>query len=175
MIAVVSDSHVPNRAPEIPPRVLETIEEADKVVHAGDFASEETFNELDSMFELVAVRGNCDFFELPISETFEVGNTRIGVYHGSGINPRGDHDTLVDIAKNKLEVDILIHGHTHRQEAVKVDGVLLLNPGSCTGVGGGSSRRGSPKMMKLEVEEEIVVELLSFGDEKSRDTKRFTL
>ncbi|MFB6145309.1 MAG: YfcE family phosphodiesterase [Candidatus Nanohaloarchaea archaeon] len=151
MIALVSDSHVPNRAPEIPPEITERLNNAEKVVHAGDFASEETYQELDSGYSLTAVKGNCDFFDLPVSRTFEVSGIKFGVYHGTGISPRGDHETLVDIAKNKLEVDVLIHGHTHQEEAVEVEGIVLLNPGSCTGVGGGSARRSDATMMEIDV------------------------
>lgn len=170
MIIIVSDSHVPNRAPEIPAGVVESMEEADRVVHAGDFDSEETFSQLDEQFEdMIAVKGNCDFFDLPNSETFEEGELRIGVYHGTGITPRGDHDTLLDIARNKLEVDVLIHGHTHQQEVFQDGTTLLVNPGSCTGVGGGSSRRGNPKMIEMGVERNNVrVRKVEFeeGEEK---------
>lgn len=168
MIALISDSHVPNRAPEIPKEIIEKVEEADLVVHCGDFATEKVYQELKQFNEnLVAVKGNCDFFDLPNSEIFEMKETKFGVYHGTGINPRGDHDTLVDIAQNKLEVDVLIHGHTHQEEIVKKDGTILLNPGSCTGVGGGSSRASNPTMIELEVDKnEIRVELLELKENK---------
>lgn len=152
MITLVSDSHVPNRSPEIPKKIIEKIEEAEKVVHCGDFAAEEVYRELKEFNEnLIAVKGNCDFFDLPNSETFEREALSFGVYHGTGITPRGDHETLLDIARNKLEVDILIHGHTHQEEIFEKDGTLLLNPGSCTGVGGGSARPSDPTMIEIEI------------------------
>ncbi|MFQ3275384.1 MAG: putative phosphoesterase [Candidatus Nanohaloarchaea archaeon] len=167
MIAVISDSHVPNRAPEIPKAILDKVQEADKVVHCGDFASEEVYGELKKFNEdLVAVKGNCDFFELPNSETFSEEGVRFGVYHGTGITPRGDRETLLDIAENKLEVDVLLHGHTHQEEIHAEGGTLLLNPGSCTGVGGGSARQSNPTMMILEFDEGLEVKLLELADGK---------
>lgn len=173
MIAVVSDSHIPSRAKEIPGDFLDILKEADTVVHCGDFASEEFFEsdfnqEYDDFY---AVKGNCDFFDLPASETFERDGVKFGVYHGTGIVPRGDHETLVDIAENKLNIDVLLHGHTHKQEAVQVGGTVLLNPGSCTGVGGGSAREGKPRMLTFELEDWLEVKLYTLGEEP--ETKEF--
>lgn len=166
MIAVISDSHVPDRSPGIPEEFHEVLEKADEVVHCGDFETEELYQELDREYGLLAaVKGNCDFFDLPQSQTFEFGDLDVGVYHGTGINPRGHKPTLADIAENKLEVDVLLSGHTHHQRAVRHEGSILLNPGSCTGVGGGSARAGNPRMMTLEIEDETLeVEMLTLKD-----------
>lgn len=154
MITVISDSHVPARSPGIPAEILERVEKADLSVHCGDFETREVYEELEQRSdEFVAVKGNCDRFSLQNSETFEWRGLKFGVYHGTGIAPRGDHDTLLDIAENKLEVDVLLHGHTHQDDIFHRDGTVLLNPGSCTGVGGGASSFSNPTMMELEVEE----------------------
>lgn len=167
MIAVVSDSHVPNRAPEIPKKIIEKIEEADKTIHCGDFATQQVYSEMQEFAnELIAVKGNCDFFDLSNSETFEQEDLEIGVYHGTGITPRGDHETLRDIAENKLDVDILFHGHTHQEEIYEEEGTLLLNPGSCTGVGGGSARPSNPTMMLVEFrDKKLEVTVLEVEDD----------
>ena len=167
MIALISDSHVPNRSPGIPEQFTGLVEKADLTVHCGDFETKQVYERLDNKAgNLVAVKGNCDRFELPNSETFEEIGLSFGVYHGTGISPRGDHDTLVKIAEEDLDVDVLLHGHTHQQEAVEKDGKILLNPGSCTGVGGGSSTRKSPRMMLLKFENGLNVELLKLVDKE---------
>jgi putative phosphoesterase len=176
MIAVVSDSHVPDRSPEIPEEFHEVMERADKVVHCGDFETRDVYEELDQKHDLIAVKGNCDFFELPQSQKFDYNDLKFGVYHGTGITPRGHRPTLADIAENKLEVDVLLNGHTHQQEAVEHEGSILLNPGSCTGVGGGSARRGNPEMMVFRVEEKLEVEMLTLEDgEILREEKEFEI
>lgn len=165
MIAVISDSHVPNRSPEIPEEFYVILDEADRVVHCGDFEEPEVYERLDESYDLTAVKGNCDFFDLPNSETFTHNDLKFGVYHGTGITPRGHRPTLADIASNKLEVDVLLNGHTHQQEAVVHDDAILLNPGSCTGVGGGSARRGHPQMMTIQVEDDVLkVEMMTLED-----------
>ncbi len=177
MIAVISDSHVPGRAPEIPEELLSVCDEADMVVHCGDFETEEVYGELEDRFEeFVAVRGNCDRVELPKYEDFEHEGVSFGVNHGTGITPRGDNPTLANIA-DQMDVKVLLNGHTHQQDAVEHNGKILLNPGSCTGVGGGSSTPGSPKMMKIEVEDNVLkAELLELEDgELRKETERFDL
>jgi putative phosphoesterase len=163
MIAVVSDSHVPGRAEKIPEEFREKMKEADLIVHAGDFAEKEVYNGIDEYGDLIAVKGNCDFFELPNSETFTRNSVDYGVYHGTGITPRGDHKTLEKIGSEDLEAEILITGHTHKEEITELEKCIILNPGSCTGVGGGTSRESKPTMIQIEEENsegEIKVELL---------------
>lgn len=159
MIAVVSDSHVPTRAEEIPKPIREEMKKADLIVHAGDFAEKAVYNGIEEYGELIAVKGNCDFFELPNSEKFERNGVKFGLYHGTGIKPRGDHETLQKIARDDLEVEVLITGHTHQEEISELDECTILNPGSCTGVSGGSNRESNPTMIKIEDKTAKILEL----------------
>lgn len=160
-IAVVSDSHIPQREDEIPEEFWEFIENSDVTVHAGDFTAKETYNALEEYSdEFYAVKGNCDFFqdpELPQSEKFEIKGHKIGVYHGTGIQPRGHKPTLQKIAKKDLEVDILIHGHTHIQDVEKTEDLLLINPGSSTGAGGGTANPSNPQMITLQINNQNLI------------------
>ena len=168
MITAVSDSHIPTRAEKIPEDFREKMKESDLIVHSGDFAERPVYNSIDEYGELVAVKGNCDFFDLPNSETFERNGVKFGVYHGTGITPRGDHDTLQKIATEDLEVDILITGHTHKEEITELEDCVILNPGSCTGVGGGSARESNPTMLEVnsgKSEGSFEVKLLEKEDE----------
>lgn len=171
MIAVLSDSHIPARAEEIPEEFIEKVKQADLTVHCGDFEAEEVYRELEQYGELIGVKGNIDRFEVQNSATFERNNVEFGVYHGTGINPRGHHPTLVNIAE-KLNSKVLLHGHTHHQEAVKKDGKLLLNPGSCTGVGGGSSKAGNPKMMVLQVDRKLKAKLIELENGRLKEKEK---
>ncbi|QGA80541.1 YfcE family phosphodiesterase [Candidatus Nanohalobium constans] len=165
MIAVVSDSHVPTRAEKIPEPVREKMKGSDLIIHSGDFAEQEVYNGIEEYGELIAVKGNCDFFDLPNSKAFERDGVKFGAYHGTGINPRGDHDTLQKIAVEDLEVDILITGHTHHEELTELENCIILNPGSCTGVGGGSSRETNPTMIEID-EEDMKAKLLELEDDE---------
>jgi putative phosphoesterase len=164
MIAVISDSHIPNRAEEIPEEFHQKLEKADLAVHCGDFETEEKYQELKEKYDIIGVKGNCDFFDIEVSEKFEKNGIEFGVYHGAGINPRGHHPTLAKTA-DTLNVKILFHGHTHQQEIAEHNGKILLNPGSCTGVGGGSSSEKNPSMMTVEVSESGHLEVKIFKKE----------
>ncbi len=171
MIAVVSDSHIPSRAEEIPEKFWDKIEEADITVHAGDYDREETFNALETYAnEFYGVEGNCDFFEadeLEQSHTFQHEDFSFGVYHGTGITPRAHTPTLLKIAEEDLDAEILFHGHSHQQDIELAEGKLLLNPGSCTGAGGGTANPSKPTMMTLKVtEESIEVKILELDEEE---------
>lgn len=165
MIAVVSDSHVPNRAEKIPEEFRERMREADLTVHAGDFVEKPVKNGIEEYGELIAVKGNCDFFDLPNSEEFERNGAEFGVYHGTGIAPRGDHETLEKIAADDMEVDVLITGHTHEKEITELDRCVILNPGSCTGVSGGIARPSDPTMMEIHSQEKGEFEVKVVKDE----------
>lgn len=175
MIAVISDSHIPKRAKEIPEEFYDIMDEAEKVVHCGDFETEEFYRELDqSHDDFTAVKGNNDFFEIPVSETFSERGASFGVYHGSGINPRGHPATLAKTAE-RLDSKILFHGHTHVQSVQEKRGKILLNPGSCTGLARDGT--GIPKMMTVEIDDgEIFVELLSLKDgDIQREIEKFEI
>jgi len=57
---------------------------------------------------------------------------RIGVVHGHQILPWGNHSSL-SMMRRRLDVDVLISGHTHKNEVVEHDGHYHINPGSITG------------------------------------------
>ncbi|MFW5929490.1 MAG: metallophosphoesterase [Halobacteriota archaeon] len=110
---------------------------ADVVVHAGDFVSRGALEHLRTMSdELHAVRGNADVpaveAELPARRRLEVGGVSLGVVHGHLRNG----DSLVYLGL-ELDVDLLVHGHTHRPRYREGD-VDVLSPGSPT------RPRGSP-------------------------------
>lgn len=154
---ILSDTHIPKRSPKIPKEFTELIKDSDITVHAGDFETKEIYKQIKELSNnFYGVKGNCDRFELPQSQKFKVKENKIGLYHGSGINPRGHKPTLQKIAVRDLDVDILIHGHTHNQETVKFEDKIFLNPGSATGVGGGSSRAGNPKAMIAQFSKAIL-------------------
>jgi predicted phosphodiesterase len=52
--------------------------------------------------------------------------------HGHQIVPWGDAHSLA-MFQRQLDVDILITGHTHRNEVNEYEGKWFINPGSITG------------------------------------------
>lgn len=178
MIAVISDSHIPKRAEDMPEKFYEVLKKADTILHCGDIVSEDFKEKIEGYGDFYAVKGNCDMLDLEPSEKFEEKGLRFGAYHGTGITPRGHHPTLVNTAET-LSVDVLFHGHSHQEEAVRKEDRVLINPGSCTGVGGGTARPGNPTMAKVFTEEGggLRVQIIEKTDEdlEVKEEKSFQL
>lgn len=70
-----------------------------------------------------------DFFTFQFPETavLQVGQFRIGVIHGHQILPWNSQDAL-SRWRRKLNVDILISGHTHKNQVHNQDGYYHINP-----------------------------------------------
>jgi putative phosphoesterase len=133
-IVVISDTHIPHRAKDLPAKLWEEIEKADLVIHAGDYTSFDFYTELTSVAEVRGVYGNMDEYRLteilPEKEILEVEGKRIGIFHGFGA-PLG----LEKRVRKKFEndkVDIIIYGHSHRAVLKEEDNLLIINPGSPT-------------------------------------------
>jgi hypothetical protein len=134
-IAIVSDTHIPSRATEIPDWVREQIASADHVVHAGDFDSEPAYESVsDLAADLTAVSGNMDpvSLGLPDVATLSVDGVDFVVTHGSG-PIQGYEERVAAIVEDENPDAIGIAGHTHQVMNKEVDGVRILNPGSATG------------------------------------------
>lgn len=136
-LALVSDSHVPERAAAIPQAFVDRIEAADHVVHAGDFTSPEALAEVRELADgLTAVYGNMDGrdLDLPAVATLEAGGATFVVTHGSGPT-EGYEERVAGVVREEAGQDAIgVSGHTHEVLDGEVDGIRLLNPGSVTGV-----------------------------------------
>jgi len=133
-IVVLSDTHIPHRAQDLPDRIWKEIDRADIVVHGGDFTSYEFLTELKAVKELKAVYGNMDEYrvasELPEKLVFEVEGVRIGVMHGFGA-PLGLESRIKERFSGD-NIDVLIYGHSHRAVWKKENDLYILNPGTPT-------------------------------------------
>lgn len=144
-VAIVSDTHVPDREQEIPEPFRDRIRNADHVIHAGDFTTEETLSEVRTLAaDLTAVHGNMDLDDigLPTVASVEVEGITFVVTHGDVVfgtdefvRSREDWlDTIADAAREHGDDPVVgIGGHSHRLEDEVHEGIRLLNPGSVTG------------------------------------------
>lgn len=136
-LAIVSDTHIPTRAAEIPEWVAEEMRAADAVIHAGDFTSQTTYERVLDLADgnLTAVAGNMDDrgLGLPETDTLELADHEFVVTHGTG-SPEGYEDRVREIATRAATTEdpIAVAGHTH-SVLDDDDGIRLLNPGSATG------------------------------------------
>lgn len=145
-ILLIGDTHIPSRADRLPPKIESHIlnEKYSLVLCTGDLVTRDVLQLLKCIGEVKVVRGNMDYLPFPKVEVLSLGSVKVGLIHGHQVYPRGNTNKLVRIAF-RLGVNVLVSGHTHVPLIKKVvtpsRDVLLLNPGSATGVwsGGGGS------------------------------------
>lgn len=152
-IAVVSDTHVPSRADEIPAWVEDRIRNADHTIHAGDFDSEAAYRTVEDLAagNLTAVQGNTDPSSLGLPEvtTLDVTETTFVVTHGTG-STNGYRERVAEIVRREADDHAVgVSGHTHEVLNEDFDGVHLLNPGSATG----ARPAETPSMMTVRSED----------------------
>lgn len=129
MITVISDTHGQNTH-RLSNQALTAVQEAELVVHAGDFTTESVLTAFETeSTRLVGVAGNSDTLSvqqrLPATRTVEHGGLRIAVVHGH------DHsETSRSLFARQQRADLLVVGHSHTPMVRFPGEYTLLNPGS---------------------------------------------
>lgn len=130
-ILVISDTHA-GHIDQLEPGVLQAIDEADILVHCGDYTQKTLLDGLRARARrFVGVYGNVDPHdirsELEARKVLDVDGKKIGIAHPHwGGPPFGIEVRLLAEFKG---VDAILFGHTHDAEKKMMDGVLVLNPG----------------------------------------------
>lgn len=133
-LLVIADTHVPARAKRLPEAMLRAVDDADLVVHAGDWVDVATLDLLESRARrLVGVYGNNDGpalrERLPEIARLRIEEVEVAVVHETG--PKQRREERMDAAVPG--VDLLVFGHSHIPwDTVAPSGMRLLNPGSPT-------------------------------------------
>ena len=133
-LVVMADTHIPQRAKDLPGRLWDAVDEADIVVHAGDWVDEATLDRLEARSRrFVGVYGNNDGpglrERLPEVARFSAARIRFAVVHETG--QASGREARADSAYP--DTDILVFGHSHIPwDSVSPGGLRLLNPGSPT-------------------------------------------
>lgn len=122
VIGLISDTHGLVR-----PDVHAALSGVDYILHAGD-VGEGVLAELQIIAPVRAVYGNTDDPGDPsLSATLElrVGGVSIHVSHGHEVgSPKPEK--LV----SAYDADVIVYGHTHRQQIIRLGTQLIVNPGA---------------------------------------------
>jgi putative phosphoesterase len=133
-LLLISDTHVPKRARDLPAPVWAAVDEADLVVHAGDWVDVPMLDALEARAaRLIAVYGNNDGpalrARLPEIATATLDGVRMAVIHETG-DAKGREARC---AAKFPDTDLLVFGHSHIPwDTTTPTGLRLLNPGSPT-------------------------------------------
>lgn len=132
-VLLMTDTHLPKRAKDLPAPLWDAVDAADLVVHAGDWVDEATLDALEARSaRLLACWGNNDGpglrARLPEVARATVEGVRVAVVHETGQKQRREERMRVAYP----DVDLLVFGHSHIPWDTAHDGLRLLNPGSPT-------------------------------------------
>ena len=157
LVGVVSDTH--NNIKNIK-NIINTFneEEVNLVIHTGDISKAETLRLFSSLnCPMVGVFGNNDriekglkevcrengfnFQEPPLSLTLE--DKKIAVFH---------EPELIDrYIKDHADVQLIIHGHTHRYREETLNNIIFFSPGESAGSLKGKNTLGVINLNNLEI------------------------
>jgi uncharacterized protein len=133
-LLVLADTHVPKRARDLPEQVWQEVDQADIVVHAGDWVSATLLDDLERRASrVVGVYGNNDGpplrQRLPEVARVEIGGLQMAVVHETG-DAAGRERRCEALYP---DADVLVFGHSHIPwDTTTPSGLRLLNPGSPT-------------------------------------------
>ena len=132
-VVLISDTHVPVRAKDLPGELWDAVERADLVIHPGDWVDVALLDALERRSRrLLACWGNNDGPELrerlPEVARAEVDGVGIAVVHETG--PAAGRERRC--ASAYPDVDLLCFGHSHIPWDTTTGNLRLLNPGSPT-------------------------------------------
>lgn len=132
LIGVLSDTHIPKTAQNVPERIIKEFKGVDLILHAGDLVEMSVLKRLEALAPIRAVYGNMDPPEvkasLPEKDVILFEGFRIGLIHGFG--PPGQ---IVDAVSGAFSaVDAIVFGHSHTPLVQKIKKTLFFNPGSPT-------------------------------------------
>lgn len=118
-VDIISDTHG-----WLSDALLEELEGADLIIHAGDITSEMDWEHLKTIAPIRAVLGNNDYYR---DYGRDVGRILRFTYEGLRfVVAHYRSDLLLD------EADVGVCGHTHRAQVLEERGCLVVNPGSPT-------------------------------------------
>ncbi|MDO7905699.1 metallophosphoesterase [Paenibacillus sp. JX-17] len=133
-IVVVSDTHMPRMAKQLPAHLISGLKGADLILHAGDWTEWSVYEQLSAYAPVHGIAGNNDprsiVERLGYQTIIEAAGRRFGIVHGHGT--RGTTEGRAVAAFAGEQVDCIIYGHSHIPAKSLQNGVWVFNPGSPT-------------------------------------------
>jgi len=164
-VGILSDSHG-----YLDPRVAETVNLCDYIVHAGDIFNAYVLQQLKPKKDLVAVAGNNDFASmwkeeeadvvnaLPTESRLELPGGLLIVEHGHRLGNHPDHD---DLRWDHAEARLIVYGHTHHRIIDQDAEPWVVNPGAS----GRVRTHGGPSCLLLHASnQEWKIDTVLFAD-----------
>jgi putative phosphoesterase len=139
-IGLISDTHIPYDAKELPPKLKYIFSDVDLILHGGDIYKSIVLDELADIAPVLAAKGDDDVGS--INEDKRVKGEHIlsiegftlwllHIYH---YNDWSTYEIKGRDFWHRVEPppDVLVYGHTHRPAITKRGPLFRITPGSAT-------------------------------------------
>lgn len=127
-IGLISDTHIPDHAKELPPQLKQVFRGVDLILHAGDIYLTSVLDELECLAPVLAAEGDDD-------PSATVKDSRVKKKHVLSINGVTlwlMHEQPWPYMLANEAPDVVVFGDSHETMVEKKGGILLVNPGSPT-------------------------------------------
>lgn len=138
-IGLLSDTHIPSDANELPPQVLEVFRGVDLILHGGDVYVVSVIDELESIAPVLVAMGDDDPSTIAMDRRtkskhiLELDGLTLWLTHERPCSRWAPDKNEFDSQDDALSgADIVVFGHEHRTVVERRNGVLLINPSSPT-------------------------------------------
>lgn len=160
-IGLIADTHMPGSIRELWPQVFEAFDGVDCILHAGDLHTLEIVDRLSELAPTYVAEGNGDVGlvddRLKPTWLIERGGISIGMIHQFPSPRRKSAEHINHYMSRyfgEVTPQVIVFGHTHREDIHVVNGVLCVNPGSPTLPKNQSLRLGT--IGTLDIQEDTV-------------------
>lgn len=129
-IGIISDTH--GYLEDIDLVLAATAEQdIDMWLHAGDLGDDARYMQEHTDVPVYAVRGNNDRVQPlePREQLIPLEDTYIYMTHGHDVSYYNQSGDLIHLGR-AMGAHLIVAGHTHRHDAVRVGKILFVNPGS---------------------------------------------
>jgi putative phosphoesterase len=133
-IGVISDTHGDSIGTE---NALRQMEQVDVIFHLGDYVKDIDVINRRFSGKVYAVQGNCDQLSVSAAERAKYPTEILVTLVGKRIFATHGHNYRVKDGLNALYckgleigANVVLFGHTHSPTIIKVEGMVIMNPGS---------------------------------------------
>ena len=142
-VGLLSDTHIPDAAEELPDEVMEAFRGVDLILHAGDIYTRSVLDDLERIAPVLAARGDDDYLSTLTDERVKEkhvlkleGQILWLVHERAYYLTSSWWKSRIATGQDRQDIpNIVIFGHEHRTVVQRLDDILFVSPGSPTFLG----------------------------------------
>ena len=155
LVLIIGDMYIPFKSHEISKEFRERLQpgKIHQILCTGNVCVKDELDYLRTICnELIVVKGEQDEENVSsIDQTVvTIGGFRVGLVSSYGLFPH--NEAIYANKQRELDVDILVHGGTHKASAYIYENHFFLDPGSATGAFTATNPSPKPSFILLNVQ-----------------------